>query len=118
MDATVLQSYGIDCKSGIARCLDDESFYKRLLTLFLQDDSFARAKAAFERGDQTALFKCMHELKGVSGNASLTALHAACCELVELLRAGDADSERIAALFPPVEEAYLRAWEGAVLAVE
>ncbi len=43
MDYELLRGYGLDCKRGIARCLNDEELYKSMLLLFLEDDTFQRA---------------------------------------------------------------------------
>lgn len=118
MDTEILKEYGIDYEKGLARCADDPEFFALLLSMFLEDDSFARGKSAYEKGDQQAFFACMHELKGVSGTASLTALYEATCPLVELLRGEAPGKEREDALFAAVEKAYACACKGIALASE
>lgn len=116
MDYTILDQYGVDYEKGIARCLNDAGFYQKMLAMFLDDDSYYRAKAAYERKDHKELFRCVHELKGACGNAAMTELFDAVSELVELLRSGSADEALIAALFHKVELAYTRARTGVELA--
>lgn len=116
MNYDVLTQHGIDYQSGLARCLGDEQFYEQLLLLFLEDDCFARAKAAYARFEQRELFKCLHELKGVSGNTAMTELYEAVCPLVELLRAKDAAPDEIAPLFAEIETAYRHTCEGVSMA--
>ena len=117
MDWDILTDTGIDYKTGIIRCMGDANFYEKILHLFLQDDSFLRAQEAFARGDHTELFNCLHELKGVCGNADLTALYTAICPLVELLRYGGAPADEIAQSFAQVEVAYAQMREGISLAL-
>lgn len=117
MNLKLLNDYGIDYETGLARCLNDEEFYGDLLRMFLDDDSMPLSRAAMARGDFKELFQDMHALKGACGNASLTALYEAVCPLVELLRAGCDDKESITALYATVEAAYERAKEGVSLAL-
>ena len=117
MDETILGAHGVDHAKGVARCMNDEDFYERLLEMFLQDDSFQRATEAYARGDAAELFRCVHELKGVSGNAAMTELYAVVCPLVELLRGGGEISAEVERLFAEVEAKYLRAAEGVSLAL-
>lgn len=117
MDGKILTRYGIDYEKGLQRCTQDAAFYEMLLTMFLEDSSFARAKAAYEDMNRRKLFECLHELKGVSGNTAMTELYEAVCPLVELVRNGAADEAEITRLFTLVEDAYTRAREGISLAL-
>lgn len=47
MDKQILRAYGIDADRGVGNCMNDASFYERLLSMFLQDGSFQRGKAAY-----------------------------------------------------------------------
>lgn len=116
MDRELLEAYGVNYDEGEKRCLGDSAFYEKLLSMFLKDESFARAKAAFELEDDRALFSGIHELKGVSATAALTELYAATCPLVECLRRGDGDREELNRLFAAVDRAYTRVSEGIRLA--
>lgn len=118
MDKQILRAYGIDADRGVGNCMNDASFYERLLSMFLQDGSFQRGKAAYAARDYDALFSCMHELKGVAGGAALAGLYEAVCPVVELVRGGvakpsDAEVDRA---FARVEAAYARTCEGICLA--
>lgn len=118
MNYTILRESGIDVETGLARCLNDREFYEQFLMMFLEDTSFERARAAFEQKDYKELFKCAHELKGVSGNAGLSELYDAVSPLVDLVRGGSADDGEAAALFERVSEAYERARDGVARATE
>ena len=112
MDANELKAYGIDHANGLRNCMNNEAFYKKILSMFMDDRCFFQAQNACAVNNQRELFSRMHELKGVSGNAALTELHDACAPLVELLRHGDVEEQRVRELFPAVEAAYQRASEG------
>ncbi|MDY4610796.1 MAG: hypothetical protein SPD11_09325 [Sphaerochaetaceae bacterium] len=117
MDRTLLIEYGIDYDAGLSNSLGDPEFFKTLLSMFLQDDCFPRAKTAYAAKDYKTLFTCMHELKGVTGNAALTELYMAVVPLLELLREGAASDAEVDRLFSVVEAVYRRTCEGIVLAV-
>ena len=114
MDKELLAQYGISYDKGLDNCMGDEELYALLLPMFLEDDSFARAKAAYEARDYETMFRCAHELKGVSGNAALTELQGKVEPLVELLRVGTEEEKesRTGDLFAEVEKAYQRTREG------
>lgn len=116
MDLKILKEYGIDCDKGIARCMNDSGLYETILTMFLDDTCLERAKKHIANKDNTELFKCMHELKGASGNVDITALYEAVCPLVELLRGGGGTEAEITPMFAKIEAAYNRAKEGIALA--
>lgn len=117
MDFEILTQYGVDYQKGIERCLNDEVFYEKILTLFLKDESFANAKNAYECGDDAALFTYVHELKGVSGNAELTELYEAVYPLVEVLRKEDFDRDAMEKLYDAMSVAYAKTREGVFLAL-
>ena len=115
MDIEVLSSYGIEYDRGLKNCMGNVVFYKKILTMFLQDGCFMQAKSAYASGDRKELFSRLHELKGISGNAALTALYNQTVPLVELLRK---DTDITPEMFAALEEAYQRACEGIALFVE
>ncbi len=120
MDYQVLSAYGIDHQAGVHRCMDDRTLYERMLIAFLQDDSFARAKAAMQEKDYERLFECAHEMKGACGNVDFLDLLGAVAPLVELLRNHgyqNVSEARIAEQFALVEAAYLHTQEGVSLAL-
>ena len=112
MDKDMLRDYGIDYEKGLSRCMGDSGLYTMLLSMFRQDDCFERARKALKTRDAKAMFDCMHELKGTSGNLALNSLYELVCPLVEKLRGGGADMDEIAARFPDVELAYEKSMQG------
>ena len=87
-----LKQYGADTQAGLKRCMNNEAFYLRLVTMALQDANFGKLAAAVEADDRKSAFEAVHALKGVTGNLALTPLYKACSEMTELLRTDkDAD---------------------------
>lgn len=120
MESELMTRYGIDYDKGIKNCMGNGIFYRKILSMFMEDDSFLRAKAACKVRDYKTLFNCAHELKGVSGNAALTKLYYATVPLVELLR-GESGAEvgaEVESLLAAIEEAYSSACAGISLILE
>ena len=117
MERAILDQYGINYDKGLINCMGDVDFFQTLLSMFLEDDCFARARKAYAAGDYKELFSCVHELKGVSGNAALTGLYEAIVPLVEQLRKGDVDALRVTSLFEAADAAYRRTCKGIELAL-
>ena len=112
MEAGELSAYGIDSVKGLKNCMDSESFYRQILSMFLDDGCCAAVEAAYAAGDCGKLFAKLHELKGISGNAALTALYQATLPAVELVRGQDAVPDGARALLDAVQAAYARTCEG------
>ena len=82
-----LKELGADTAAGIARCVNDEGFYLKMMNMSLQDANFDKLKAAVESGDLDTAFECAHALEGVMGNVSLNNLFDPLAEMTEELRA-------------------------------
>jgi HPt (histidine-containing phosphotransfer) domain-containing protein len=85
-----LKLYGANTAEGMARCLNNESFYLKMVGMALADKNFDKLKEAMDAGDARAAFSAAHALKGSIGNVSLTPIYEPVCELTELLRGKDA----------------------------
>ena len=81
-----LRKCGVNPDEGIARCLQNETFYLTLVGKALDDDGIERLKTAVEQGNLGEAFEIAHALKGVFGNLSLTPLYDGIVEITELLR--------------------------------
>ena len=81
-----LQDLGVNTKDGMARCLNNEQFYFRMVTKALGDDSCEKLAAAIEANDLDKAFELAHALKGVMGNLALTPIYDPVSEMLELLR--------------------------------
>ena len=82
-----LKELGADTASGMARCINDEGFYLKMVSMALQDSNFDQLKEAISAGDLDTAFERAHSLKGVMGNVALTSLFEPLSELTEELRA-------------------------------
>ena len=81
-----LKAYGANTEEGLARCLNNEAFYLRMVNLALADKNFDGLKQAMDAGDARAAFEAAHALKGSIGNLALTPLYTPLSELTEKLR--------------------------------
>lgn len=87
-----LRSYGANVEEGLTRCVNNETFYLKLVGKTMDDPSFERLTKAIENKDLDDAFEAAHALKGALGNLALTPLCEPVNEMVELLRAKeDAD---------------------------
>ena len=86
MTLDALRAYGANTAEGVARCMNNEPFYLRMVAMALADKNFDALRAAVDAGDVTAAFEAAHALKGSIGNVSLTPIYRPLCELTELLR--------------------------------
>ena len=82
-----LKELGADTEGGLARCLNNEEFYLKMVNLSLQDANFEKLRSAIDGGDMDGAFEAAHALKGVLGNVGLTQLHEPIAEMTEELRA-------------------------------
>lgn len=114
MNLSVLADYGIDKDRGLAACMNDESFYAVMLSMFLQQTVLESAEAAYVKHDRPALYEAAHEIKGISGSTGMTELYSAASGIVEQLRCADTDIDGtgIYRMFRELEAAYNKAREG------
>ena len=102
-----LREYGANVEEGLGRCMNNETFYLRLVNMAAGDGGFARLSEALEKGDRKEAFEAAHALKGMLGNLALTPVSAPAARLTELLR-GESDgdqTEECRALQKEMEEA-------------
>ena len=85
-----LRTYGANTEEGLARCMNNEAFYLRMVNLALADKNFDELKRAMDAGETRAAFEAAHALKGSIGNVALTPIYQPACALTELLRGADA----------------------------
>ena len=87
MTVNDLKTYGANTEEGLGRCMNNESFYLRLVKMIPGDANFPKLYDAVENGDLDIAFEAAHALKGSAGNLSLTPIFAPISEITELLRA-------------------------------
>ncbi len=91
-----LKAFGANTKEGVARCINNEAFYLRMVNKAKDDANYGRLEAAVRAGDKAAAFEAAHALKGVLANLALTPILGPVEEITELLRSGaDADYEEV-----------------------
>lgn len=81
-----LRLFGANADEGLQRCMNNEAFYLKLVSRFLEDKTFDKLKIEIDSGNLEEAFKASHALKGVLGNLSLTPLYEIIYEMTELLR--------------------------------
>lgn len=87
-----LRDFGANVDEGMARCMNNEAFYLRLVKMAADDQCFDRLAQAVGGGDKQAAFEAAHDLKGALGNLSLTPICDPVSRMTESLRSGaDAD---------------------------
>ena len=82
-----LQAFGADTQTGLARCMNKEDFYLKLIGMGLKETRFEELGTALEAKNLEKAFELCHSLKGVIGNLALDPLYKEICEMTELLRA-------------------------------
>ncbi len=88
-----LASFGADTATGLARCMNNEAFYLRLVNMELGDVNFAKLQDALSSGNMREAFEAAHALKGTLGNLALTPIYQPVTELTELLRNADGQAD-------------------------
>ncbi len=93
MTLDALKAFGANTAEGMGRCLNDESFYLRMVAMTLADGNFDALKTAMDAGDIPGAFAAAHALKGTTGNVGLMPIYEPVCALTELLRGKNAPIE-------------------------
>lgn len=88
LTAEKLKNYGANIEEGLARCMNDENFYLRMVNMAIEDKNFERLAEATESGEIPRIFEAAHALKGMLGNLALTPLFQPASEITELARTG------------------------------
>lgn len=100
MDQDKYQAAGIDFARGLERFMGNTELYKKFLTKFLYDGSFAEFCVGIEMAENA-----VHTLKGTAGNLSLIRLFSAADDMVHALREGKS-GEDVTDLVKKVNESY------------
>lgn len=82
-----LQEFGVDTKEGLTRCMNNETFYFKMLGMGLSNECFETLETALKNNKLDEAFEAAHALKGVLGNLALTPIYKPLAEMTELLRA-------------------------------
>ena len=82
-----LVAYGANVDEGLARCMNMEDFYLRLVSSLQTETGYDTLKSALDQGDLDEAFRTAHSLKGTLANLAITPLLEPVEEITELLRA-------------------------------
>lgn len=104
LNQVVLTEAGIEYSAGVARFMGNSALYEKMLLKFLEDGSFYEAQKQLKASDDNKLLRCVHTLKGIAGNLSISRVYAVATDMVSLIREGEI--ERAKVLFPRLEEEY------------
>ena len=106
----ILEVYGADYNSTMARFMGKEAMYLKFLDMLFKDDNLEKLGTALEQQDYEAAFAAAHTLKGVVGNMGLTPLFNAVCAIVESLRKREVP-EDYNVLYQIIQTGFLQADE-------
>jgi PAS domain S-box-containing protein len=86
---------GIDAQAGLKNTANNEALYRRLLPKFHdnQRDFEKEFRASMQNGDNDAMTKAAHTLKGLAGSMGMTDLQAAALELEMSCKNSSSDIE-------------------------
>ena len=97
-----LTEFGIDTKEGLARCMNNEAFYFKMIAMGLSNEQFDALEKKLEENSLSEAFEAAHALKGVVGNLALTPMYAPLSEITERLRAKE--EANYVEMYQPVKE--------------
>lgn len=81
-----LQALGADTEEGLKRCMNNETFYLRMVDMALKENGLEKLETAVAEGNWREAFEAAHAIKGVSANLALTPIREPASEITELLR--------------------------------
>ena len=87
-----LKDRGCDMDQALERMFGDEEFLLDLISQVLADPAFGALGDNLKKQDAAAAFDNAHTLKGICANTGVTTLLNLVVELVEPLRAGNAEN--------------------------
>ncbi len=82
-----LQELGVDTKEGLARCMNNEGFYLKMVKMGLTDAHFEALEKAIAEDNITEAYEAAHALKGSTGNLGITPLYNPLNRMTQMLRA-------------------------------
>lgn len=97
-----LEELGIDTKEGMMRCMNNEVFFFKMISMAISNEYFETLGKALEENDMDTAFEAAHALKGVIGNLALSPIYNPLSEMTELLRARKAAD--YTSMYRPIKE--------------
>ena len=100
---------GIDVSAGLATSMNNQALYLRMLGRFRDtlgdfESLFQKARSDAASGDEAAMARCAHSLKGAAGNIGAGKLASLAGDLEERCRNGDDEARIAEALSGVLEE--------------
>lgn len=81
-----LKEYGANVEEGLARCINSEDFYLKMVNMAVADQKIYDLEKALADNDLDKAFEIAHAMKGMFANLSLTPILTPVDEMTELLR--------------------------------
>lgn len=89
-----LKGLGVNADEGIARFMNNAALYEKMVKRFVDSAEKTKVLEFLESGDLETAKANAHNLKGVTGNLSLTPLYLGYSEIMTLLRNNDIEQAR------------------------
>ncbi len=86
MTIEILKEFGADTEEGLARCMNNEEFYLKMVNMGIADERFETMKEVLEAKNLDEAFEMAHAMKGVFGNLALTPIYQPISDMTEFLR--------------------------------
>ncbi len=103
-----MKELGIDPTEGLTRCMNNEVFFFKMITMAVSNDYFETLGESLKKNDLDNAFEAAHALKGVIGNLALQPIYEPLAEMTELLRAKkEAD---YVSMYRPIKEIRDQLW--------
>ena len=83
-----LRRFGADVDDGLRRCVDNESFYLKMVEKCINDPNIELLGDYLRKGDAEHACECAHAVKGVASNLSLTPFRNRVALISDLLKEG------------------------------
>ena len=101
-----LKALGVNTDEGIARCVNNAALYEKMVKRFVDSAERTKVMEFLETDDLETAKANAHNLKGVTGNLSLTPLYDGYSEIMTLLRNDDPvqAKQKLADLLPVQEQ--------------
>lgn len=104
-----LEEMGCNTKEGLARCMNNEKFYLKMLPVAIKDNHFELLEKAIADKDIQAAYDAAHALKGSTGNLGITPLYKTLSKMSDMLKAGmNADYASIYNIVKVEREKFLK----------
>lgn len=81
-----LEELGIETREGLARCMNKEAFYFKMITMSLSNKYFDELPDVLAAGKIDEAFDMAHALKGVIGSVAIAPLYDPLVKMTDQLR--------------------------------